>query len=294
MDNSVSEDKCVTAHVHSGTELDAIPIPKSIYFGGAAFGVCFFVGVFKAMADKWGPDFYKKTLVCGGSAGSIIAMQIALGKDPKYAGDVYALIGDKTHARGYALRPSDFLDEYVDELLRSDENIHKSIETRFWCGSTLFYAQHQWHKQWRDNADLAACIKGGYNIPLYCSKCDKLEGYEVVDGAYGLQASDFPHGDDTLFVGACQNTAEINIELSITQMLIPSHGPEYDGLVQKGYDTFMRWDGRMKTKVGVRLPNYTALFFLWAFKLIQVVLHTIKNWFQPKVEQNKRRVFVGF
>jgi hypothetical protein len=186
------------------------------------------------MAEKWGPDFYEKTLVCGGSAGSIVALQIALGKDPKYASEVYVELAEKAHARGYALRPSDFLDEYLDELLRTDANIHKTIETRFWCGSTLFYAEHQWHKKWRDNAELAACIKGGYNIPLYCSKCDALDGNEVVDGAYGLNASDFPHGDGTLFVGACQDTAEINIELSNMQMLKPSLGQEYDDLVQKG------------------------------------------------------------
>lgn len=246
-------------------------LPPSIYFGGAAFGVSYFVGVFRAMVDTFGPDFHKHTHLCGGSIGTIMALQIALGKDPEYAHDVYMNIAGNVHDDGWNWRPSTALDRYVDELLASDPEIYKIIEGKFRCGTTATYSKHQWHTSWKDNKDLAACIKGSYNIPIYCTKAEKIDGKEVVDGAYGFTAEDLPHGDNTLFIGVGQPTAEVNREMTFSQMLIPAKGEEYKEMVQSGYDAFMKWDGAMKQKVGIRMPNYPALRFLWLAKLVQML-----------------------
>lgn len=53
-------------------------IPLSIYFGGAGFGAVFYAGVYSAMVEKWGKDFYKHTVLLGDSAGAIFAVGIAL------------------------------------------------------------------------------------------------------------------------------------------------------------------------------------------------------------------------
>lgn len=203
------------------------------------------VGVFTAMSDTWGSDFYKKTLLCGGSIGSIIALQIALGKDCKYSQDIYLDIATKANQRGWYLRASDFLDKYVDELLAEDCNIYKKIENKFYCGTTKFYSKHQFHKKWINNNDLSICLKGSYNIPLYCSKCEPVYGNEVVDGAYGFDAIDFPHGNDTLFIGACQPTAEINKDLTMIEMLKPALDNEYKDMFQDGYNAFKKWNGNI-------------------------------------------------
>jgi hypothetical protein len=89
-----------------------------------------------------------------------------------------------------------------------------------------------------------------------------------------VAGADFPHGDDTLFVGI-DPLAEISRELTYKQMIVPSEGQEYEELVESGYQAFMAWDGAMKKKVGARIPNYPALCFLWFLKGLEILYHSL-------------------
>jgi hypothetical protein len=51
----------------------------------------------------------------------------------------------------------------------------------------------------------------------------------------------------------------------------PTVGSEYEAMVQSGFDAMMAWDGTMNKKVGRRVPNYSALYVLWALKFIEEV-----------------------
>ena len=75
------------------------------------------VGVYKAMVDKWGPDFYKSTLICGGSAGAITAVAISLGKTPEVLAQLYTYVAKKALSRGYYYRPSDFLEDSLRKMI---------------------------------------------------------------------------------------------------------------------------------------------------------------------------------
>eukprot|EP00597_Dinobryon_sp_UTEXLB2267_P002566 CAMPEP_0170063068 /NCGR_PEP_ID=MMETSP0019_2-20121128/4074_1 /TAXON_ID=98059 /ORGANISM="Dinobryon sp., Strain UTEXLB2267" /LENGTH=215 /DNA_ID=CAMNT_0010269405 /DNA_START=166 /DNA_END=809 /DNA_ORIENTATION=- len=214
------------------------------------------------MRERWGEDFYKKVLFCGGSAGTVSAVYLALGKTEVDLAALYKYCSERSHARGYYYRPSDFLGECVIKTINDNPDTYKILEGRCCFGTTAFFSHHRWHMNWADNDDLIKCILGSYNIPVYCGKADAIYGFEVVDGAYGVAGKDFPHGDDTLFVGI-DPLAEIGRSLTYRQMIVPAEGQEYEDLVDSGYHAFMRWNGDMKKKVGTRIPNYPALCFLW-------------------------------
>lgn len=48
-----------------------------------------------------------------------------------------------------------------------------------------------------------------------------------------MAGTDLPHGDSTLFVGVDPH-AEITRDLTVTQMLVPVLGKEFDDMVESG------------------------------------------------------------
>ena len=72
--------------------------PPVIYFGGCCFGAAFYIGVHKAFVEMWGEDYYKRSLITGGSAGTIVGTAIALGFTVQELDDLYRRVSEKTHA----------------------------------------------------------------------------------------------------------------------------------------------------------------------------------------------------
>jgi patatin-like phospholipase/acyl hydrolase len=48
------------------------------------------------MAQRWGPDFHKKMLISGGSAGSVFAITIAMGKSVSFMDEFYSTVAVQT------------------------------------------------------------------------------------------------------------------------------------------------------------------------------------------------------
>jgi len=87
-----------TSKAVSRKETQVAPFPKkppSIYFGGCSFGAAFYIGVHEAMVEMWGREYYKDIVISGGSAGTIIAIGIALGKDTEYLDGLYRYVAEE-------------------------------------------------------------------------------------------------------------------------------------------------------------------------------------------------------
>eukprot|EP01033_Poteriospumella_lacustris_P009843 gene9843-7046_t len=253
-----------------GTGVDDVhelPLPPSIYFGGCAFGAAFYIGVYEAMVERWGQDFYKRVLLGGGSVGCIFAIAIGLGLKPKELKRIYQGVAEKCVRHGAVHYGSVFMEECVREMLAHPLDF-KRLEGRLCLGATYFFSRHRWHVSWVDNEDLVACVRRSCHIPFYCQRDDGLRGELVVDGAYGFSGTDLPHGDATLYVGIDPH-AEITRTLENRQMMAPVVGEEFEAIVRSGYDQFMRWDGQLNRKVHHRLPNYQALYVLWTLKVVE-------------------------
>lgn len=221
------------------------------------------------MVETWGPDFYKKSLFCGGSAGTMFAIGIACGKSPEFINRLYTTVAEKTKIYGTFYYGSLFMEEALREIV-DDPMSYKLLEGRCTFSTTAFFSRHRWHISWHDNEDLISCAKASCHIPLYCQKNYGVKGTIVVDGAYGFAGHDLPHGDETLYVGIDPH-AEITRHFTNNEMLYPSTGKEYEDMVQSGYDAFMNWNGEMNKKVGHRQPNYQALYLLWILKVVEMI-----------------------
>jgi hypothetical protein len=230
------------------------------------------------MVERWGADFYKKTHLSGGSAGTIFAIGIALGKSPKFLDEVYRTVAEKSHKHGPVHNASVFMEDAM-KILLDDPLAYKKLEGRCCFGTTEFFAKHRWHVSFVDNEDLISCVQASYHIPFYCQLNKGIKGVHVVDGAYGFSGVNLPHGDDTLYVGIDPH-AEITRTFTYPQMFLPAVGREYDDMVLSGYEAFRLWDGvTMIKKVGSRTPNYSALYGLWTLKVLEVLIYGLIDFF---------------
>jgi hypothetical protein len=129
-------------------------IPPSIYFGGCCFGAAFYIGVHKAMVEKWGKDFYKHCLIGGGSAGTIFAVGLALGKSPEYMDKLYSKVAIQAKKFGPIYYASVFMTSGLEEMLADDPTAYKKLEGRCCFGTTSFFSRHRWHLSFESNDDL--------------------------------------------------------------------------------------------------------------------------------------------
>jgi len=258
-----------------GKIVPRIPIPKSIYFGGAAWGSAFYIGVHQAMVEIWGPNFMDDVTISGDSAGVLWAVGIALKMTPLELENIYRSQSERAHKFGIWFGKSlNYLSDSI-KILLSDPTAYKQLEGKFSTATTEFPFRHRRHWAWDSNDDLSNCMLGSLHVPMY-SSCSKIrfKGKSVVDGAYSMAGTDLPHGDETLFVGIDPH-AEITRELTLFQMIYPAAGRDFDDLVTSGYNAMKNWDGDMKRKVGLRHPNYSALMLFWPLKVISKLIRII-------------------
>lgn len=148
---------------------NAVPLPKSIYFGGCSWGAAYYVGVHKAMVELWGSEFYKDCLITGGSAGTIIAVLIALGLSHKELDEVYRTLAGRAVIGGTIGRGTEYVEAVMRQVFRVYRDPHLKIQGRCLLGTTSFPCTHKWHDRWNDEDDLIETIKGSFHIPFYCT-----------------------------------------------------------------------------------------------------------------------------
>jgi len=248
------------------------------------------VGVYKGMLERWGPDFMTKTKIGGDSCGMCVALGVALGYDWQYIGKTYIdtsdnapgglLDGGMVALKDHCLFP---LLWGPGEIKRTDT--YKTLNDRFFMGYSTFFAKHHWVTHWDSQEDLIRCCKNSLHIPFWNPRdeCGRWKGQEVMDGAFIFSGADLPDGDKTLYVADdIAGDLDFGFFFSLKQCLYPSRGQDYEDMVNKGYETFMRWKGTYKRKVGVRQPNYIIQVLLWFFKIIEWIILIFQKIFCKK------------
>lgn len=223
-ESAPTDSSCPDEH-YSEIKFEDDEIPPSIYFGGCSFGAGFCkslifplfpinplsaafppfpalplpsptlpaltilifsdVGVHMAMVERWGPDFHKHVLWSGGSAGTVWALGLAMGKDVEEMNRLYKMVAARSNRHGAVYYASLFMEEAIRELI-TDPQAFKTLQGRCCIGTTTFFDKHRWHVSWADNEDLIACVKASCHIPFYCQANTGMKGTLVVDGAYGF------------------------------------------------------------------------------------------------------------
>ena len=244
--------------------------PPSIYFGGSAFGCAFYIGVHRAMAERWGRDYYKKIHITGDSAGSVMATCMALGYSDDDISRVYLRMAQTARRGGvFYNRAEAARVGLVEEVFKRVPKAFSLVRSRLSIGITVYPFGHVWKTHWSSNEDLLDTILASMHIPLYTpNENPYFLGNKCVDGACSMHGEALVHGDRTLFVGFSP-FAEISSHLSLIQLLQPHVGDDFHELVDEGYRSFLAWDGQLKKKVGLWHPNYSILMVMWLCRSLE-------------------------
>ena len=260
------------------TEIIVPSIPPSIYFGGCAFGVPYMIGVVRNMKETWGEHFYKDTIVCGGSVGAVVSLLLVLGFSAEEMQQLYLRCAHKSYYYGiWNYCPEHILHELTEILNSKSVDIHE-LSGKFRCGIYSIVFGHIWCKSWDSKKELLDTLRSSMYIPFYCTCKDPYYILLTLDAAYGASGHDFPHKDDTLFIGVDQPAAEINRSMTVVEMTYPRLFEEYHDMLDSGYHAFESWDGTYKKKVGVRHPNYQMLDLFTFLKLLQNIQYYVISW----------------
>lgn len=247
-----------------------LQIPPSIYFGGCANGLIFYIGIYKAMIEKWGIDFAKKTKIYGDSASVIMVLGITRQFTPEklynlyYNNSINSPIG---LISGINILEDSVLTKLLDDF--KDPDLYKELNNKMYIGGSRFFAKHFWTCNWNSNEELYNCIIESLNIPILSYSKNKRNNY-VIDGAYVFSGDNLPDGDSTLYI-AGYPFSDIYIPMTHNELFFPHLHEKMDNSFQRGYEAFMNWDGKYKKKVGKRKPNYGIQFFLWILYIIESI-----------------------
>jgi hypothetical protein len=100
------------------------------------------------MEEMWGVDFYKHTLITGGSAGTIIAVLISLGLSYEETDAVYRRLAERAVSEGTFGRGTLYVEDILRGVFEKFPDAHRRLQNRCRLGTTSFPCSHRWHRHW--------------------------------------------------------------------------------------------------------------------------------------------------
>jgi len=266
------------------------PIPPSIYFGGCAYGSCYYVGVYKAMLEVWGSDFASKTLLTGDSAGVILVVGITLQYTPEFIKQMYCDSSELTPWGLFDKDPFQAIDKCTLQKLITgpDEktpmkDTYKKLNQKIRIGASVFPDKHYWVDSWNSDKELLHSMRNTLHLPIICHRRfhTHVNDQEVVDGAFCMTGKDMAHGDQTLYIGTNKG-ADVFAELTVKQTVLPNRGIALHELEELGYVSFMRWaaEGGIIKKKNKKV-RYLIQCILWVCKGLDLIQNQgtfVKEW----------------
>ena len=275
-------------------------VPEGIYFHGCAWGIAFYVGVYKSLTETYGVGFGKNIKCYGNSIGCIAALTIALGFTWQEVEELYLTMSSSMREHSFfKLRSSDVHNEVIDYVFKKAEEMYNIdrdtiIKThligRYFVGVTKYYATHAWYS-YHDYNSLKEALHGSFHIPIYCRKIITYENMPILDGSYSFNPyTDLPnHGKNILKISVGENTSWCDINpftpLTIADCIVPGNLNKYLSIRIQGIEAADNWKSItwIKEKNKEDYLKYSnkpcdsgSLLFFWPIRLLENYLPVYK------------------
>ena len=135
------------------------PIPSYIFFAGAAWGCAFYVGVYRALQERYGLDELQKIKWSGNSAGGLVALCGAAGLDWKKAEQVYLSMAKDGINNGVFQKMSIYHDNCMDVVFNDNPQLYKQLNGQLFIGVTYWWQKYELISEWKSNQELRHCMK---------------------------------------------------------------------------------------------------------------------------------------
>ena len=232
-------------------------LPKEIYFDGASWGCCFYIGCYKAMLERWGKRRVSKINFHGVSSGALIALCIILGFSVKKLEDIYKRLAYSAKTKGVIFKMTKYHNEALDVILNCPD-AYKKANKRLKVGVTVFPKKYVVYDNWNSNEELRHTMHCTFHIPFYCRYPARIGKTIALDGGFRVSKNEFPRS--TLIIGADKDTSDISACLSYKTALFPIIGKKYEEILEDGYKKLMDWK-----IVSSKIPRKVMPMPVWWF-----------------------------
>lgn len=236
-----------------------------IYFSGAGFSCAFYIGIVKALQEKFPNEL---PIISADSAGTLVALGYALGIPWHKIKEIYLIELRKQAKRGNKVwfgKISDDHDSIVSSILKKGDFKRIQYNDKFRVGITKPFIKYKIITNWSNEKELREYIHRSMTLPLLVKTRFSMD----VDGAFSNdQLYNLTIGTD--------GSNDISIYQSWYQKIRPPVENEVQSLIDLGYTTTMKYDFTKKEKKSsisiYTIYNILLLAFLWFLKIISLFL----------------------
>lgn len=268
-------------------------LPEGIYFHGCAWGIPFYIGVYKELIDLYGEGFGEKIKCYGDSIGCIAALTISLGIGWQDVEKLFLSVSKIIHNNNFSDFPSSDVHNYIlDYIFRlaeekykldKEEIVKKYLIDRLFIGITEYYSKHSWYV-FIDFNSLKKAFHGSVHIPIYCRKLITYNNNKIIDGSFSFNpVTDLPNrGKGILKISTGNNWlwCDINPEvpLSVSECIAPCSSDKYIDIKNQGIESINKaiWLKEKHDTFHFKDTNkqydHLILIFLWPIRLIEEYL----------------------
>jgi len=154
-----------------------------ISFEGVAWGCGFYIGVYKALIDRYGYEKIKKLKFAGTSSGALTACVCCLGIKWEILYDYYKTLSDVCEKYGPFGKVSIYYHFIIKYLFDSSPTIYQTLNNRLFIGVTRFFNKNETINYWNSNQEVIDTLNGSMNIPIYCTYIPNVADINIIDGA---------------------------------------------------------------------------------------------------------------
>ena len=253
-----------------------IKCPNTFMFGSAGFGGGYYIGVYKAMVERWGYTELQQKLYYGMSSGSVMSLYILLGYTWEDLDNEFIIVSKLAKRYGIFMKASYYHDKLLKRFVYKDA--YKKVSGKLFVGVTNFHGKFVIISQWKSNRDLIDTIHASMHIPYYSGRyINRLNNKRCIDGGCSIQNYDFLE-EKTLKIGVwATNIYDIKLTPSLT--FKNSAKPNilyYHKIKQQGYTQLLNWSGDyINNNVYKSNKNNIKLYIFWLFRASEDIVYKI-------------------
>jgi len=233
-----------------------------IYFSGAGFSCAFYIGVVKALQERFPNEI---PIVSADSAGALVGLSYAFNIPWYETRDIYLQEIQTQENRNNEIffgKVSNDHDDVISRLLEKGDFKKIQLNDRFRIGLTKPFMKYQVITNWKNEREIREYAHRSMTIPFVVKTRYSLD----LDGAIS---------NDQMYDLTIGTTGEndISIYQSMSQKLTPPTKKEVDEMIESGYLLTMNYDFSKRKK---HLPfiryKIMKLIVLWILKFISMFM----------------------